>query len=109
MRAIAGPEEQQFYESSNGDVWYLGSDSLSGARDPPAESEIGRQSISIDVHKFLLESPTEPLHQALRTPMGASYISHIDTATREPRSLFAGLSAYLLRKSISHVSAARYF
>jgi hypothetical protein len=73
MQVIAGPQDQQFYESSNGDVRYLGSDSLSGARVviQRPNSKSGGKVSSIDVHKFLLESPTGSQHQALRILIGA--------------------------------------
>jgi hypothetical protein len=72
MQDKAGPEDQQFYESGNGDIWYLGSDSSSGARvviHRPNPRSGGKVS-SIDVHKFLLESPNGPQHEALRILMG---------------------------------------
>ena len=59
---------QLIYESSNGDVWCLTVDPVSGARAvmhrPNPQS--GGQISYIDVDKFLRESPAGPQHQALK-------------------------------------------
>src|SRR6266702_4443554 len=58
----------QFYESSNGDMWGLTRDPISGARAvmhrPNPQS--GGQVSYIDVDKFLREGANGPEHQALR-------------------------------------------
>jgi len=62
---------EQFYESSNGDLWCL-------TRDPASErpavmhrpnARSGRKISYIDVDKFLQESPDDPQHQALKQLM----------------------------------------
>jgi hypothetical protein len=58
----------QFYESSNGDMWGLTRDPISGARavmHRPNVQSGGRVSY-IDVDKFLREGANGPEHQALR-------------------------------------------
>jgi hypothetical protein len=66
-------EEQLFYESSNGDIWSLTRDPVSGApaviHRPNARS--GGEVSYIDVDKFLRERPDGPQHQALRRQIRA--------------------------------------
>lgn len=58
---------QLIYESSNGDVWHLTVDPVSGAwsvmHRPNASS--GGQLSYVDIDKFLRERPEGPQHQAL--------------------------------------------
>lgn len=64
---MTGTEKKPFYESSNGDAWFVGRDPASGrlvVKHLPNASSGGKISY-VNVDEFLRTSPAGPEHQAL--------------------------------------------